>query len=42
MARLTCTYCGNVIKRSDAKCPYCGAETESSIIQFMKAREAET
>ena len=42
MARLTCAYCGNVIKRNDAKCPYCGAETESSIIQFMKAREAET
>lgn len=42
MARLTCAYCGSVIKRRDTKCPHCGAETESSIIKFMKAREAET
>lgn len=42
MARLTCAYCGNVIKRSDIKCPYCGAETESSIRQFTEARETET
>ncbi len=42
MARLTCRYCNNVIKRSDIKCPYCGAETESSIIRFAEARKAET
>ncbi len=42
MARLTCRYCGNVIKRSDTKCPNCGAETESSIIRFMEARKTET
>lgn len=41
MARLTCIYCNNVISRSDTKCPYCGAETESSIKRFMTAREAE-
>lgn len=41
MARLTCVYCNNVISRSDKKCPYCGAETESSIKRFMTAREAE-
>ena len=42
MARLTCIYCNNVIKRSDTKCPYCGAETESSIRRFAEARKAET
>lgn len=42
MARLTCVYCNNVINRSDTKCPYCGAETESSIKKFMTVREAET
>ena len=41
MARLTCIYCNNVISRSDTKCPYCGAETESSIKKFTAAREAE-
>lgn len=41
MARLTCVYCNNVINRSDKKCPYCGAETESSFKKFMVAREAE-
>lgn len=42
MARLTCAYCNNIIKRSDTKCPHCGAETESSIKKFAEAREAET
>ncbi len=42
MARLTCVYCNNVIKRSDTKCPNCGAETESSIIKFMETRKTET
>ena len=42
MARLTCIYCNNVIKRRDTKCPYCGAETESSIRRFAEARKAET
>ena len=42
MARLTCSYCNNVISRSDTKCPYCGSETESSIKKFMEARESET
>ena len=42
MARLTCAYCGNVIKRSDTKCPYCGAETESAIRKFAEVRENET
>lgn len=41
MARITCIYCNNVINRSDTKCPYCGAETESSIHKFTAAREAE-
>ena len=42
MARLTCRYCNSVIKRSDTKCPYCGAETESSFKKFMETRKAET
>ena len=42
MARLTCSYCGSLIKRSDTKCPNCGAETESSIEKYMEARKAET
>ena len=42
MARLTCAYCNNIIKRSDTKCPYCGAETESSFRKFTEARKAET
>ena len=41
MARLTCVYCNNVISRSDTKCPYCGAETESSIKKFTAVREAD-
>ena len=41
MARLTCIYCNNVISRSDTKCPYCGAETESSIKKFTAVREAD-
>lgn len=41
MARLICTYCGNTINRSNRKCPYCGAETETSIKKFLDAREAE-
>ena len=41
MARLTCVYCNNVISRSDKKCPYCGAETESSIKKFTAVREAD-
>lgn len=41
MARLTCVYCNNVINRSDKKCPFCGAETESSFNKYMMAREAE-
>ena len=41
MARLTCVYCNNVINRSDKKCPFCGAETESSFNKYMIAREAE-
>ena len=41
MARLTCVYCSNVINRRDTKCPYCGAETESSIKRFTEARAAE-
>ena len=42
MARLTCIYCGSVIRRSDTKCPYCGAETESSIKKLTETRKAET
>lgn len=42
MARLTCVYCNSAIKRSDTKCPNCGAETESSISRFMEARKAES
>ena len=42
MARLTCVYCNNVISRSDTKCPYCGAETESSIKKFTAVKEADT
>ena len=41
MARLTCIYCNYVINRSDTKCPYCGAETESSIKKFTAVREAD-
>ena len=41
MARLTCVYCNNVISRSDTKCPFCGAETESSIKKFTAVREAD-
>ena len=41
MARITCIYCNNVINRSDTKCPYCGAETESSIKKFTAVREAD-
>ena len=41
MARLTCVYCNNVISRSDTKCPYCGAETESSIKKFTAVKEAD-
>ena len=41
MARLTRVYCNNVISRSDTKCPYCGAETESSIKKFTAVREAD-
>lgn len=31
MAKLVCTYCNNIINRSDTKCQNCGAETASSI-----------
>ncbi len=42
IARLTCIYCNNIINRSDAQCPHCGAETASSIQSFMEQEKAET
>ena len=39
--RFTCAYCNNIINRSDTQCPYCGAETASSIKKYMEIKKAE-
>ena len=41
ITRFTCAYCNNIINRGDTQCPYCGAETASSIKKYMEIKKAE-
>ena len=39
MSRLTCSYCGSTINRSDTKCPYCGADIKETVMANINAEE---